>query len=56
MEGGQLTLLVQLITTLKDNYTRLETAFKSSDKENFDKYKKVILEVQAKINYLLNQQ
>lgn len=55
MDSAQLVLLIQLITNLKANYALLENSFNSSDKESFDNYKKVLLELQFKIDYLLKQ-
>ena len=55
MEENKILLLVQLINNLAENYNHLEKAYDSSDKENFDNSKKIILELQNKIDLLLSQ-
>lgn len=53
MDSGKITLLTQLITGLKDNFVIFEKAYQDSDKENFDRAKNIILELQSKIDFLL---
>jgi hypothetical protein len=53
MDSGKITLLTQLVSGLKDNFVIFEKSYKESDKENFDRSKKIILELQHKIDFLL---
>lgn len=55
MDSGKITLLSQLATALKDNFFTFQKAYLYSNKEDFDFSKKVILELQHKIEYLLKK-
>jgi hypothetical protein len=55
MESGKITLLMQLVGRLKENFDIFKKAYENSDKENFDISKKAILETQEKINFLIKK-
>jgi hypothetical protein len=53
MDSGKIILLAQLINNLKENFVIFEKAYNESDKEKFDESKKIILELQHKIDFLM---
>jgi hypothetical protein len=53
MNEGKLVLLTHLINALDRAFGDFEKAYDGSDKENFDNSKKAVLDVQKKINFLL---
>ncbi len=53
MDSGKITLLQQLVAGLRDNFVIFEKAYHESDKEKYDRAKKIILELQYKIDFLL---
>lgn len=53
MELSSIILLYQLILAYEQSYAVLEDAFKRQDKELFDKAKDKILEIQKKIQILI---
>lgn len=52
MEINQVMLLLQISNQLKENFEIFEKAYNEQDKEKFDSSKKLILELQKKINIL----
>ena len=52
MEINKVMLLSQLVSRLKENFEVFEKAYNENDKENFDSSKKLILELQKKINLI----
>jgi len=55
MESGKIMILLQLVNSLDGNFSELEKAYDSSDKENFDKKIAAIKDAQRKINVLLKE-
>lgn len=53
MENNAIMLLSQLVNMLGDNFNEFERAYNASDKEKFEKQKKIVLEMQGKIASLL---
>ena len=53
MDSGKITLLAQLITALSQNFLVLEKYYQNSDKERYESSKKIVLELQSKIDSLL---
>lgn len=53
MTDNNVILISQIINSLRDSSDDLEKAFQGSNKEEFEKQKKIILEDQIKINRLL---
>lgn len=53
MEDNKVLLLSQLLSLLQSNFENFEKSYLNKDKENFDKSKKALLEVQKKLNYVL---
>ena len=56
MENNNVLLVSQLVGSLMANFEIFEKAYTEKNKENFDERKKAMLEVQAKINFILNNQ
>jgi hypothetical protein len=56
MEGGKIIILAQLINTLRENYAVLKSSYNESNKEKFEQVKKIILELQSKIEFLLKEE
>jgi len=52
MDINQVMLLSQIVNQLKENFGIFEKAYNENDKENFDSSKKLILELQKKINFI----
>ena len=52
MEETKLLLLIKLTAELKNNADLLEKSYNSSNKEDFNNFKKSILEIQSKIKFL----
>lgn len=55
MENNNVLLLAQLLAILKSNFENLDKAYSDKDKENFDRAKKAILEIQKKISYIITK-
>lgn len=53
MTDNNVILISQIMNSLKDSTEDLEKAFQSSNKDEFERQKKIILESQLKINRLL---
>ena len=53
MEENNLVLLFQLIRTLDNSFSNLNRAYSDKDAENFENYKKSLLDIQKKISSLL---
>ena len=49
-KGDNISILPQLGEVLEEAGLKLETAYKKKDYENFDKSKKLILQIQKKIS------
>ncbi len=55
MDNLNLSLLAQLVNSLRENTALLENAYKSQDKENFDNAKANLLDLQKKINLVIQK-
>ncbi len=53
MDESKISALFQLAASLEQNAQELKRAYDDSNKENFDSYKKIILDAQKKIDFLL---
>lgn len=53
MENNNVLLLSQLTNSLNENFEIFQKAYLEQNKENFDRSKKAILEIQGKINFIL---
>jgi hypothetical protein len=53
MEENNLILLFQLTRTLQDSFTALKESYESKNAENFEVYKKSLLDIQNKISVLV---
>jgi len=53
MEYNEAMLLAQLVDSLDISYRNLEKAHEKKDKEKFDYYKRVVLDFQKKIAFIL---
>ena len=55
MESDEITLLAQLIDSLDISMKKLEHAYNRQSKQEFEQSKKIILDFQNKISYLLKK-
>jgi len=53
MDTQNLSLLAQLVNNLGENMAVFESSYKAQDKENFDSAKKNLLDIQNKINFVI---
>jgi hypothetical protein len=56
IRSDKVILLAQLTNSIEESGNELEKAYVKNDKRKFDLAKSAILEVQSKINFLLNQE
>jgi len=49
IKGGNIWLLNQLIETLESSFEEFEKAYNKKNSENFNKFKKIIIQTQRKI-------
>lgn len=55
MEESNLSLLLQLVRNIESKSEVLEKAYNVSNKEDFDRAKKEIMEISSKINIVLKK-
>jgi len=53
MESNKILLLFQLINKMEEGFNSLKKAYESLDKERFDKSKKLLLDIQKKIEVII---
>jgi hypothetical protein len=55
MKRENAALLSQLISSLEETFQKLERAYQEKNAEEFDKLKKLFLQIQEKINGVANE-
>ena len=55
MESNKILLLSQLMNGLIEGFNSFQKSYSEKDKETFEKSKKIILEAQSKINFILKE-
>jgi len=56
MENNKILLLAQLTNSLIENFEIFQKAYAEQNKENFDRSKRAILEIQSRINFTLTNE
>jgi len=55
MESSEIMLLVQLMDSIENGFKKLKFSYKSKDKQEFEKSKKILLDFQNKLGFLLKK-
>jgi len=53
IKEGDISLINQLMRTLEDAFDGLEKAYREKDSENFNKFKRIIIQMQRRISVLI---